>query len=86
MMNNKEHLTSQGLRKIVSIRASLNKGLSETLLNHIPDIIPVVKPSVEVYETFYPNWLAGFSSAEGSFFISINNESRYNLGKTIQLS
>ena len=55
MMNNKEHLTSEGLIKIVSLLTSLNKGLSKTLFTHFPDIIPVVRPLVEVTENFNPH-------------------------------
>ena len=31
IINNKEHLTPEGLRKIVAIRASMNRGLSDKL-------------------------------------------------------
>lgn len=42
---NKEHLTLEGLRKIVAIRASINKGLTpkESFLH----IVPVPRPTVE---------------------------------------
>ena len=40
---NKEHLTPQGLRKIVAIKASLNLGLSDLLKISFPDIIPVAR-------------------------------------------
>ena len=50
IINNKEHLTSEGLTKIISIRASMNKGLSETQLTNFPGIIPVVRPLVESTE------------------------------------
>jgi len=30
-MNNKEHLTEKGINKILSIKASINKGLTGTL-------------------------------------------------------
>jgi hypothetical protein len=47
IMNNKEHITSEGLQKIVNIRASMNKGLTETLSTNFPGIIPAVRPLVE---------------------------------------
>jgi hypothetical protein len=47
IMKNKEHLTSEGLTKIISIRASINKGLSETLYTNFPGIIPAVRPLIE---------------------------------------
>ena len=47
IMKNKEHLISEGLTKIISIRVSMNKGLTETLSTNFPGIIPAVRPSVE---------------------------------------
>jgi len=47
IMKNKQHLTSEGLTKILSLRASMNKGLSETLSTNFPGIIPAVRPLVE---------------------------------------
>jgi hypothetical protein len=46
MMNRKEHLTMEGLRKIVAIKASLNLGLSESLNKAFPNITPVPRPVV----------------------------------------
>jgi hypothetical protein len=34
---NREHLTPEGLRKIISIKASINKGLSEPLKEAFPE-------------------------------------------------
>lgn len=52
LMNNKLHLNVEGLHKIISIRASMNKGLSEEHKTAFrpggKDIIPVERPSVEV--------------------------------------
>ena len=41
-----EHLTMEGLEKIVAIKASLNNGLSAELKAAFPEIIPVPRPSV----------------------------------------
>lgn len=38
MILNKEHLTIAGLKKIVAIKASLNKGLSDELKLEFPDV------------------------------------------------
>jgi len=43
----KEHLTTEGLRKVVSIRASINKGLSDELKAAFPNTIPTPRPEVE---------------------------------------
>jgi len=54
-MNKKEHLTEEGLCKIVSIRAALNRGLSEELKIAFPGIIPVERPVVKITENLDPN-------------------------------
>lgn len=38
LVNNKEHLIEAGLRKLISIRASINKGLPERLEAAFPNI------------------------------------------------
>jgi len=55
IMKNKQHLTLEGLSKILSIRASMNKGLSETLSLSFPNTIPAVKPCVEPLSIIDPN-------------------------------
>jgi hypothetical protein len=46
-MLRKEHLTNEGLQKLVAIKASLNLGLSDELKAAFPDIIPVQRPLVQ---------------------------------------
>lgn len=41
----KEHLTIEGVNKLVSIKASLGNGLSDELKGAFPDIVPVIRPS-----------------------------------------
>jgi len=47
-MNKGEHLNKEGLIKIVSLKAYLNKGLSENLKINFPNIIGVEKPKVNI--------------------------------------
>ena len=42
----KEHLTEQGLYKLIAIKASVNLGLSDKLKAAFPNIIPIHRPSV----------------------------------------
>jgi len=55
LIKNKEHLTKEGLRKIVAIKASINKGLSNTLKEIFPDVKPVPKPLIADQEIKDPN-------------------------------
>ena len=42
----KDHLNHKGLEKILSIKSSLNRGLSSKLIKLYPNIIPVSRPLV----------------------------------------
>jgi hypothetical protein len=46
MINRGEHLTTEGLRKIVAIRVSINCGLSVKLKAAFPNTIPVARPAM----------------------------------------
>lgn len=71
LLINKEHLTPEGLLKIIAIRASINNGLSEALKEAFPDVIPVMKPERNNISIYNPQWLAGFTSGEGSFGVKV---------------
>uniref|UniRef100_UPI0022FD92F1 hypothetical protein n=1 Tax=Drechslerella dactyloides TaxID=74499 RepID=UPI0022FD92F1 len=86
MLNNKEHLTSEGLAKIVSIRSSLNKGLSPLLMENFPNIVPIERPKFETPKTFYPDWIAGFASGEACFMIKFYKSSNYRLNELASLN
>ena len=63
----KEHLAEYGLRKIVAIKAAMNRGLSDVLKKAFPDVVPVVRPLVLYQKILDTNWLAGLTSGEGCF-------------------
>lgn len=48
LMFRKEHLTSKGLLDIVSLKASLNLGLSEDLNRAFPNVVAKDRPEVEL--------------------------------------
>ena len=82
---NKQHITMEGLKKIVAIKASMNRCLPLKLKDAFPNIIPVERPLVKNYPIPDPQWLAGFTSAEGCFFIVIQKSKDTKLGKAVQL-
>jgi len=47
LIQNKEHLTKEGLNKLISIRASMNKGLTDELKLAFPGTTPINKPNIE---------------------------------------
>ena len=71
LIKNKEHLRIDGLYKIVAIRAALNRGLSSKLKSAFPDITSMDKPLIINKKILDPNWLAGFTSGEGCFYVGI---------------
>jgi hypothetical protein len=46
MMQKGEHLTVEGIQKIINIRASINKGLSPLLKEAFPNSVAVTRPPV----------------------------------------
>ena len=85
LINNKKHLTKEGLTKVISIRASMNLGLSDELKVNFPGILPTLRPLVEDKKTFNPEWVGGFTSGEGSFIIKISKSPNSKLGVGVQL-
>jgi hypothetical protein len=83
-MNRKQHLDLEGLKEIVSIRASMNKGLSKLLMESFPGITPVERPEVEGEGTIDSNWLVGFIEGEGCFDINIVDY-KTKIGSQVQL-
>ena len=55
LMNTREHLTMEGLAKIVNIKASMNRGLTEQLKEQFLDVVPVQRPIVEISQFFVSN-------------------------------
>lgn len=85
LVNNKAHLTVQGLKKIVNIKASMNLGLSDTLKSEFAGYTPVERPKIN-YDNVILNsdWISGFISAEGNFDVRIPSTNS-KLGYRVQL-
>ena len=74
-MEGKAHLTSEGFLKILSIKTILNKGLSEKLALEFPNVKYLIRPELELSNEKLNNfWIAGFSAAESSFSVTINEK------------
>jgi cytochrome c oxidase subunit 3 len=73
IINKKEHLNYSGLKKLINIRASMNKGLTSLLIKNFSDFLPVGRPIVNsIIED--PMWLTGFVDAEGVFYVKITEK------------
>ena len=104
MINKKEHLTSEALLKIVSIRSAINlgysppppgggrtlrgDGLSDKLKAAFSNVesvkIPLIYSSRDSLP-INPQWLAGFVSGEGCFFVGIIKSSTHRHGFQVRL-
>jgi hypothetical protein len=80
-----QHTTPDGLKKIVELRASLNKGISGELAKNFPNIQPVERPKVELTKNIDLNWLVGFIDGEGCFSVYIF-PSKTKIGFAVQLN
>lgn len=73
------------------IKNILNKGLSKKLKIAFPDVdtttndLIICWPHVENKQIYDLNWLAGFTEAEGCFFVTIRNSPKSEFGKAMWL-
>jgi hypothetical protein len=96
LIKNKEHLTKQGLLKLVSLKALMGKGLTNELKAAFPDLLPANELGISDLTLSLakakapdliidPCWLAGFISAEGCFIIGIYESTSVKTGYQVQL-
>lgn len=75
----KKHLTSEGFREILAIKAAMNKGLTELLAENFPNTMPLVvgdllsakREEESAVKPLDPNWIAGFTEGKGFFKIDV---------------
>ena len=85
LVNSKAHLTYEGLKELINIKASMNLGLSDALKSEFSGCTPVERPVIN-NDNFIisPKWLSGFISAEGNFDVRIPSTNS-KLGYRVQL-
>jgi len=93
MIKNGEHLTEEGLLKIVTLKSSLNWGISDKLTKAFPVVIPVNRLEYKFKGIPDPFWIAGFTSGasacglgqkDGSFQIRLRKLNT-NIGYRVSL-
>jgi len=73
LMKDKKHLTKEGLQEIVSIRTLMNKKTPlASYVDPLIEIAPLNLPALTVTD-ITPEWLTGFTDAEGCFYLNIRN-------------
>jgi hypothetical protein len=84
LMEEGKHLTLEGLNKIVSIKAMLNnREISDKLKLALPKIEPILRPEIQNRKIKNLHWLAGFTDAEGCFFIALKKSPVSKLGEAV---
>jgi hypothetical protein len=84
LISNKAHLTLEGLKHIVNIKASMNLGLSEILKSEFIGYMPVKRPIIIANSIPHPSWVSGFVSGEGNFDVRISPSST-KVGHRVQM-
>lgn len=89
LIEKKAHLTMEGLLKLVSIKSSLNWGLSDKFEVSFPSIVPAARPEVKFTGIPDINWLVGFVEGEGCFMVNIiqdRNKTKYYFSLSFSIS
>jgi len=73
IINQKKHLTEEGILKLVSLKSSLNWGLSDNLKKAFSNVVPINRPEYFFKGITDPFWVAGFTSGDGSFHVITSN-------------
>ena len=63
----------------------MNLGLTDALKVDFPKTVPVIRPLVKITEEIHPQWLSGFTTGEGCFFINIDKSSSNIIGYQVFL-
>ena len=80
LIKQKQHLTQEGLKKIVALKCNLNKGLTDSIMEAFPNIKPVARPHYNFTGIPDPFWISGFVSGDSSFCVSIE-KSQNQIGR-----
>ncbi len=84
-MQNKAHLTTEGLQEIINIKSSMNLGLPEDLKFNFSNYVPVQRPVIKTVNVPDFNWISGFVSGEGNFFVDIFKSDSNKIGYQVKL-
>ena len=83
---NKEHLTQNGLNKVIALKACLKRGLPSDISLAFSDVILIDRPRVNNMDVkIDPYWFAGFSSGEACFYVKIF-KSKTKIGEAVLLT
>jgi len=84
LINEKAHLTIEGLHQIINIKASMSLGLSEFLKYEFKNFKSVQRPNINTNMIPDPYWIAGFVTGDGCFDVNVT-QSTNKIGYRVQL-
>ena len=86
IMTNKGHLSIEGFKQIINIKASMNFGtISESIMSMFSSIEPVKRPERTDFTIYHPYWVVGYVEGEGMFFVNIYKRKDTVLGEGVKL-
>ena len=62
-------MTKQGFMQILSLYASINRGMSKKASQTYPDVIPAPRPLISLPDNLNPQWVSGFVAGDGGFML-----------------
>lgn len=83
LINKGEHLTKEGIIKILAIKASINSGSIPDVF--VSEIVPIIRPDSIDVGIVDPYWFSGFIEGEGCFFIDIFKSKTHKIGYQVKL-
>jgi hypothetical protein len=85
LFNCKARTSIEGIKNIISLKASMNKGLSDTLKINFPYVLGAPRPIVSFEGIPNPNWFSGFVDGEGFFYVKSNKNNNYSVGYSVSM-
>lgn len=92
IMKKKEHLSSEGFHKILSLKAAMRNGLTGVLAENFPNTLPESPIFASTHISLGdlnidPNWLVGFTEGKGSFKVDVQESpATSGEGKAVKLN
>jgi hypothetical protein len=85
LLSGQSRSSIEGINKILSIKKSMNKGLSDTLKINFPTILPESRTEISGLSIPDPHWLRGFVDGEGYFYVKSLKNKKYSTGFSVNL-
>ena len=85
LLQQKSHLTMEGLQELVNIKASMNLGISSDLKLNFINTVPTQRPIIKPTDIPDFNWISGFASGEANFFVDIFKSNSNKIGYQVKL-